>query len=534
MHARGDGGRDVRGSTVAHEQITKTIRAACASGMRQMFGLAINSATDFFFALDRDRSGYAERPEIAKALLRLGNSVSAQQIEDWVTWLDDDGSGEVDAIEFVRAVEGVSEEEAMQAVAAYQPVKAAKATRERKQKKPKGNSVDTHVRTLTKKLKKVLARGHHMIHGCRVRSAVDLFNAIDQDHSGSCDNIEIVQALNSLHMGVTKHDVMHWLRAVDEDQSGHVDAAEFIAFIVGRPATEAELAGIKGGKHVMSDGRRRTDNLKKGTGSGTKTAAEKMTTNILLALESSCRRSIFGHFVTDARSLFFALDRDASGAVDKDELVVGLRRLGVAHSIKQVSDWVNHLDMNEDGEITRETFCATLNHTNRLTRQVHEACHESQRNMYGMAITDAASFFFALDRDKSGDLTTEEIREGLVHLGAQISMAQAKEFTEGLDKDASGTIDAIEFVRAVDYVDAKEAEQIVNKYVPVTHMRLVQEEKAEQDRINKKLKVRTQSSLLNYTCHFPPPAPSPAPPPRLCLIHISRPPSKSTSSSPPR
>jgi Ca2+-binding EF-hand superfamily protein len=297
-------------------------------------------------------------------------------------------------------------------------------------------------------------------------------------------------------MGVSKQDVMHWMRAVDKDQSGHVDAAEFIAFILGRPATEAELAGIKGGKHVMSDGSRRTDNLKVGKGTGTKTAAEKMTANILLALEASCRRTIYGYYVTDARSLFHALDRDGSGGVDREELSFGLRRLGVAHSNKQVQDWVNHLKMNEEGQITLETFCATLNHTNRLTRLVHDACHHSQRNMYGMAITDAASFFFALDRDKSGDLTTKEIRDGLLHLGAKISTAQAKEFTDGLDEDGSGTVDAIEFVRAVDYVDQKRAEEIVNDYVPVTHLRLVQEEKAEQDRINRNLKV---SSCVTFS-----------------------------------
>ena len=489
MIQRGIGERTVKGLTESHDQITKQIRQCCESGMRQMFGLAINNACDFFFALDRDKSGYAERTEIVNALSRLGSSLSHQQLDDWMAWLDKDGSGDIDAIEFISAVDGLSELEALSAIASYKPFKAAKRTRETRQELPQANKKDTHVKILTKKLRKVLKQGHHMINGYRVRSAVDLFNAIDTDHSGSCENHEIVKALNSLHLGVNKHDVMHWIRTVDIDTSGHVDAAEFIRHIVGRPATENELSQIKGGKHVMSNGRKRTDNSRSGRGENKRSAASKMTDNILLALESACKRSMFGCWVTDANSLFHALDRDDSGTVEKDELVAGLRRLGVASSIRQISDWVNHLSLNEEGGITKETFKAALSHASRITKIVHHACHHAQRNIHGMVIKDAASFFFALDQDMSGDLSTEEIKNGLVQLDPKIKMRQVQEFVDSLDKDNSGSIDAIEFVRAVDFVDAKEAEKIVNNYVPVTHKRLLQEERLERERIEKELKV---------------------------------------------
>ena len=96
-----------------------------------------------------------------------------------------------------------------------------------------------------------------------------------------------------------------------------------------------------------------------------------------------------------------------------------------------------------------------------------------------MAITDAASFFFAVDGDKSGDLTHEEIKGGLRELGANISMSQIEEFLEKLDDDKSGTIDAIEFVKAVDFVDEAEAEKLVSAYKPVTNKRLIELEDAE-------------------------------------------------------
>ena len=102
------------------------------------------------------------------------------------------------------------------------------------------------------------------------------------------------------------------------------------------------------------------------------------------------------------------LDRDTSGAVDKAELGKGLRRLGLPCSIKQMDQWVNSLQLNDEGEINRESFIATLNRANQLTRHIHELCHDGGRALFGIQIIDAASFFFAVDQDKSGDLTLSE------------------------------------------------------------------------------------------------------------------------------
>jgi Ca2+-binding EF-hand superfamily protein len=59
---------------------------------------------------------------------------------------------------------------------------------------------------------------------------------------------------------------------------------------------------------------------------------------------------VYGFFVTDAHSLFHALDRDSSGAIDRDELIRGLKRMGVHASMKAMNQWVDHLDMNDDGK----------------------------------------------------------------------------------------------------------------------------------------------------------------------------------------
>ena len=137
------------------------------------------------------------------------------------------------------------------------------------------------------------------------------------------DKNEIKETLKSLHLGVSDHDIMHWMISLDEDGSGAVDPPEFLEKVLGRPATEVELKEIKGGPNVDSSGKKITHNLAKGKGSGLKKQNETMTKQILASLESTYKRSVFGHYVTDAKTLFHAIDRDTSGAVDKEELAKG-------------------------------------------------------------------------------------------------------------------------------------------------------------------------------------------------------------------
>ena len=195
--------------------------------------------------------------------------------------------------------------------------------------------------------------------------------------------------MKSLHIGLSDHDIKGWLRTMDEDTSGSVDPAEFLEAVMQRAPTTEELGRIKGGDNVDSSGKVRTDNLKKGSGSGTKTQNEAITKQILLSLDTKRKRSVFGHFVTDANTLFHALDRDASGSVDKSELFTGLRRMGVHSSIKMINQWVNHLQLNDEGEVSRQTFISTLCHANQLTRHIHELCHDGGRQLFGTVITDA-------------------------------------------------------------------------------------------------------------------------------------------------
>ena len=149
-----------------------------------------------------------------------------------------------------------------------------------------------------KKLQKLLKKGKVMVRGVRLRDAVSLFNAIDNDYSGTLCKQEIREVLKGLHLGVDEQAILHWMRDLDEDGSGAVDAEEFLEKIMQRKPTELELKNVKGGAHMNSNGTVRKDNLKKGKGTGTKAQNESITKQILLSLESSCKRSIFGQYVS--------------------------------------------------------------------------------------------------------------------------------------------------------------------------------------------------------------------------------------------
>ena len=335
----------------SHDKITQQIRSTINAGVRQMFGLQVNSATSFFKAIDRDDSGELDAKEISNGLKRLGASISIYQIKDWVNHLDVDQSGHIDAIEFITHIDECSVEVANTALTMYKPVKANATTRTRSQDKPMASTSKSAGDRLTKKLQKLLKKGKVMVRGVRLRDAVSLFNAIDNDYSGTLCKQEIREVFKGLNLGVDEQAILHWMRDLDEDGSGAVDAEEFLEKIMHRKPTELELKNVKGGAHMNSNGTVRKDNLKKGKGTGTKAQNESITKQILLSLESSCKRSIFGHFVTDTKTLFHALDRDSSGSVDKLELGKGLRRLGIHCSVKQMNQWVNSLKLNDEGKM---------------------------------------------------------------------------------------------------------------------------------------------------------------------------------------
>eukprot|EP00930_Biecheleria_cincta_P081248 TRINITY_DN7004_c0_g1_i2.p1 TRINITY_DN7004_c0_g1~~TRINITY_DN7004_c0_g1_i2.p1 ORF type:complete len:945 (+),score=164.36 TRINITY_DN7004_c0_g1_i2:448-3282(+) len=72
-------------------------------------------------------------------------------------------------------------------------------------------------------------------------------------------------------------------------------------------------------------------------------------------------RLLFGRKITDASSLFSALDRDSNGILERDEVANGLKRLGCVHSEEQLARLFNALEsVNDDGVIDLAAFAEVL------------------------------------------------------------------------------------------------------------------------------------------------------------------------------
>jgi len=82
----------------------------------------------------------------------------------------------------------------------------------------------------------------------------------------------------------------------------------------------------------------------------------------------SCRDYTPPRYVTDeelaqAKVLFFQLDRDSSGSIDKGELAFALRSLGQTPSEKDITDIINEYDKDvKDGHIQLREFLKMYTH----------------------------------------------------------------------------------------------------------------------------------------------------------------------------
>ena len=70
-----------------------------------------------------------------------------------------------------------------------------------------------------------------------------------------------------------------------------------------------------------------------------------------ITVQMHTEQTLFGSNIHDARSFFNALDHDRTGALDRDELKQGLKRLGIAVPSYLLDALVSKLDANQNGLI---------------------------------------------------------------------------------------------------------------------------------------------------------------------------------------
>ncbi|CAJ1351976.1 unnamed protein product [Effrenium voratum] len=151
--------------------------------------------------------------------------------------------------------------------------------------------------------------------------------------------------------------------------------------------------------------------------------------------------------VQDARTLFEAIDVDEAGALRSKEIIDDLKQLDLS-AAELVPKLVSSIEPNADGLIEMAAFVAALDpkkysasaaaassaspslakHPRKEEmRAVVVAINSKLKQgvkLSGVKVSNAKSFFNAMDVDKTKSLTSAEISKGLQRLGCPVRLAR--------------------------------------------------------------------------------------------------------------
>ncbi|EXJ84667.1 calmodulin [Capronia epimyces CBS 606.96] len=131
------------------------------------------------------------------------------------------------------------------------------------------------------------------------------------------------------------------------------------------------------------------------------------------------------------RDVFALFDKDNSGTITDEELGEIMRSLGQNPSDSELQDMINEVDIDHSGSIDFEEFLKMMSTTVKAQDFAHE--------------TRAA--FDVFDKDGSGTISADELRQVMKSLGENLTDAEIDEMIREADKDRNGTIDYEEFVQ---------------------------------------------------------------------------------------
>ncbi|KAK4101227.1 EF-hand [Parathielavia hyrcaniae] len=129
--------------------------------------------------------------------------------------------------------------------------------------------------------------------------------------------------------------------------------------------------------------------------------------------------------VAQYREVFEIFDKDGTGDITAAELGQVMRELGLKPSDDELRDLVNEADLNSDGVISFDEFLALMSQT------VRELDTEQE----------LLNAFQVFDKDGSGTISSDELRNVLKSLGENLTDAELDEMIKLADRNGDGSID---------------------------------------------------------------------------------------------
>ncbi|KAK4184086.1 hypothetical protein QBC35DRAFT_442116 [Podospora australis] len=133
--------------------------------------------------------------------------------------------------------------------------------------------------------------------------------------------------------------------------------------------------------------------------------------------------------IAQYKDVFEIFDKDGTGDITAQELGDVMRELGLNPSKEELEDIVNEADLNKDGVISFEEFLALM------SQGVKETDTEQE----------LINAFKVFDKDGSGTISSEELRNVLKSLGENLTDQELDDMIKLADKDGDGHIDYQEF-----------------------------------------------------------------------------------------
>ncbi|KAK4132102.1 EF-hand [Trichocladium antarcticum] len=133
--------------------------------------------------------------------------------------------------------------------------------------------------------------------------------------------------------------------------------------------------------------------------------------------------------VAQYKEVFEIFDKDGGGDITAAELGEVMRELGLNPSAEELQDIVNEADLDKDGVISFDEFLALM------SQSVKEVDTEQE----------LLNAFKVFDKDGSGTISSDELRNVLKSLGEDLTDAELDEMIKLADRNGDGSIDYHEF-----------------------------------------------------------------------------------------
>eukprot|EP00105_Crassostrea_gigas_P000871 XP_011412831.1 PREDICTED: calmodulin-A-like [Crassostrea gigas] len=132
------------------------------------------------------------------------------------------------------------------------------------------------------------------------------------------------------------------------------------------------------------------------------------------------------------REAFELFDKDGSGYINSRELLTVMRAFKQDPTKAEVQHLMQELDTNGNGKIEYEEF------------EKYMADHYKSVEEANSSMMEAFKLF---DKDGSGKIDADELKEAMMRLGDKLSKEEAEDMIKTADLDKDGKIDYIEFIR---------------------------------------------------------------------------------------